>query len=177
MIINLKNSKNLSTNDLRNSYQVQWWYIHEFYTGSLSFAVLNLANSSLDQTPRDNIAYYLGNQYISYLEKCALWVRISFWWRFTKKNNNSQSCLACHKVITPLKCKKNLHQFPKISRYCTQNEYQRNYSGQYQKPYNNSHNNSTVVIYSKWAKSRFTILSRDNLSKNWYKKLVKKKKK
>ena len=72
MIINLKNSKNLSTNDLRNSYQVQWWYIHEFYTGSLSFAVLNLANSSLDQTPRDNIAYYLGNQYISYLEKCAL---------------------------------------------------------------------------------------------------------
>ena len=106
MIINLKNSKNLSTNDLRNSYQVQWWYIHEFYTGSLSFAVLNLANSSLDQTPRDNIAYYLGNQYISYLEKCALWVRISFWWRFTKKNNNSQSCLVCHKAITPLKCKK-----------------------------------------------------------------------
>ena len=106
MIINLKNSKNLSTNDLRNSYQVQWWYIHEFYTGSLSFAVLNLANSSLDQTPRDNIAYYLGNQYISYLEKCALWVRISFWWRFTKKNNNSQSCLECNKVITPLKCKK-----------------------------------------------------------------------
>ena len=157
MIINLKNSKNLSTNDLRNSYQVQWWYIHEFYTGSLSFAVLNLANSSLDQTPRDNIAYYLGNQYISYLEKCALWVRISFWWRFTKKNNNSQSCLVCHKAITPWK--KNLCQFPQISGYCTQNEYQRNYSGQYQKPYNNSDNSSTVIIYIKWDIRKCVILS------------------
>ena len=64
MIINLKNSKNLSTNDLRNSCQVQWWYIHEFYTDSLSFvAVLSLAFSSLEQTHRDNIAYYLDNQY------------------------------------------------------------------------------------------------------------------
>ena len=106
MIINLKNSKNLSTNDLRNSYQVQWWYIHEFYTDSLSFAVLSLVNSSLEQTHRDNIAYYLGSQYISYLEKCVLWVRISFLWRFTTKNNNYQSCLVCHKAITLLKCKK-----------------------------------------------------------------------
>ena len=105
MIINLKNSKNLSTNDLRNSYQVQWWYIHEFYTDSLSFVVLSLVNNSLEQTHRDNIAHYLGNQYISYLEKCAFWVRMSFWSRFTKRNNNSQSCLVCHKAITPLKCK------------------------------------------------------------------------
>ena len=159
MIINLKNSKNLSTNDLRNSYQVQWWYIHEFYTDSLSFAVLSLVNSSLEQTHRDNIAYYLGSQYISYLEKYALWVRISFLWRFTKKNNNYQSCLVCHEAITLLKCKKNyLHQFPLIFGHCTQNDYQRNYSGQYQKPYNNSYNNSTVTIYSKWAKSRCAIL-------------------
>ena len=63
MIINLKNSKNLSTNDLRNSYQVQWWYIHEFYTDSLSFAVLSLVYSNLEQTYRDKIAYYLDNQY------------------------------------------------------------------------------------------------------------------
>ena len=27
-----ENSTYLSPNDLRNSYQVQWWYIHEFYT-------------------------------------------------------------------------------------------------------------------------------------------------
>ena len=63
MIIYLKNSKNLSTNDLRNSYQVQWWYIHEFYTDSLNFDALSLVNSSLEQTHRDNIAYYLDNQY------------------------------------------------------------------------------------------------------------------
>ena len=62
MIINLKNSKNLSTNELRNSYQVQWWYIHEPYTDSLSFVVLSLVNSSLEQTHRDNITYYLDNQ-------------------------------------------------------------------------------------------------------------------
>ena len=55
MIINLKNNKNLSTNDLRNSCQVQWWYIHEFYTDSLSFSVLSLVNSSLEQNYRDNI--------------------------------------------------------------------------------------------------------------------------
>ena len=63
MIINLKNSKNLNTNDIRNSHQVQWWYIHEFYIDSLSFAVLSLVNSSLEQTHRSNIAYYLDNQY------------------------------------------------------------------------------------------------------------------
>ena len=63
MIIYLKNTKHLSTNDLRNSYQVQWWYIHEFYTDSLNFAMVSLVNSSLEQTHRDNIAYYLYNQY------------------------------------------------------------------------------------------------------------------
>ena len=65
MIKNFKNSENLSTNDLRNSYQVQWWYIHEFFTDSLSFAVLSLVNSRHEQTHRDNIAYYLGNQYLT----------------------------------------------------------------------------------------------------------------
>ena len=159
MIINLKNSKSLSTNDLRSSYQIQWWYIYEFYTDTLSFSVLSLVNSSLEQTHRDNVAYYLDNQYHT-LKKCAFWVRISFWWSFTKKKN-FQSCLVCHKAITPLKCKKiYIYQFPQISGYCTQNENQRNYSGQYQKPCNNSHNNSTVIIYSKWAKSRCAILSR-----------------
>ena len=59
---NKSDSKNLNTNDLRNSYQVQW-YIHEFYSDSSSFAVLNLVNSSLEQTHRDNVAYYLDNQY------------------------------------------------------------------------------------------------------------------
>ena len=88
MIINLKNSKNLSTNDLRNSYQVQWWYIHEFYTDSLSFAVLSLVNSSLEQTHRGNIAYYLDNQY------------------HTLKNVPSESEFIFGEAITPLKWKK-----------------------------------------------------------------------
>ena len=48
MIVNLKNSRNLSPNDFTNSYQVQSWYIHEFYTDSLSFAGLGLVNSSLE---------------------------------------------------------------------------------------------------------------------------------
>ena len=108
MIINLKNSKNLSTNDLRNSYQVQWWYIHEFYTDSLSFAVLSLVNSSLEQTHRGNIAYYLDNQY------------------HTLKNVSSESEFLFGETITPLKCKKkkkNLHQFPQNSGCCTQSEW------------------------------------------------------
>ena len=106
MIINLKNSKNLSTNDLRNSYQVQWWYIHEFYTDSLSFAVLSLVNSSLEQTHRCNINYYLDNQY------------------HTLKNVPSESEFLFGEVITPSKCKKKkkLHQFPQIFGCCTQSE-------------------------------------------------------
>ena len=94
MIINLKNSKNLSTNDLRNSYQVQWWYIHEFYTDSLSFSVLSLVNSSLEQTHRGNIAYYLDNQY------------------HTLKNVPSESEFLFGETITPVKCKKKLASIP-----------------------------------------------------------------
>ena len=132
MIINLKNSKNLSTNDLRNSYQVQWWYIHEFYTDSLSFAVLSLVNSSLEQTHRGNITYYLDNQY------------------HTLKNVPSESEFLFGEAITPLKCKKKkktcINSLKFLGVALSQNAYQRNYSGQYQKPYSNSHNNS---IYSK----------------------------
>ena len=103
MIINLKNSKNLSTNDLRNSYQVQWWYIHEFYTDSLSFSVLSLVNSSLEQTHRGNIAYYLDNQH------------------HILKNVPSESEFIFGEAITPLKCKKkNLQQLPQISGRCTE---------------------------------------------------------
>ena len=65
-------------------------------------ALLSLVIRSLEQTHRNNIIWTIST--ITW--KCTLWVRISFWWRFTKKNNNSQSCLECNKVITPLKCKK-----------------------------------------------------------------------
>ena len=147
MIINLKNSKNLSTNDLRNSYQVQWWYIHEFYTNSLSFAALSLVNSSLEQTHIDKHSLLLWQSvYTIPWKKCPL--SQHFLWF-----NDSY-----HQAIMPLRCKKK-YQFPHISGHCTHNEYERNYSGQYQKLYN-SHNNSTTIIYSKWAKSRCAIISR-----------------
>ena len=143
MIINLKNSKNLSTNDLRNSYQVQWWYIHEFYTDSLSFAVLSLVNSSLEQTHRGNIAYYLDNQY------------------HTLKNVPSESEFLFGEAITPLKCKKKkklasvpsnfwvLHSewVPKELLWSIPETFTATAT-------------TTAQLYSKWAKSRCVILSR-----------------
>ena len=161
MIINLKNSKKLSPNDLRNSYQVQWWYIHEFYFDSLNFSELSLVNNSLEKTHRDKHSLLFW-QSVPYLEKSALCVRISFWWRFTKKNNDSMILTTKKKLfnmslaITPLKFKKN--KFWALLSEWVQKEL--NYSGQYQKPYTNSHNNSTTIIYSKWAKSRCAIISR-----------------
>ena len=56
-LINLKSSKKLSINNLRNSIGPM---VHDC-TDSL--ALLNHVNSSLEQTPRDNIAYCLDNQY------------------------------------------------------------------------------------------------------------------
>ena len=120
-------------------------------------ALLSLVIRSLEQTHRNNIIWTIST--ITW--KCTLWVRISFWWRFTKKNNNSQSCLVCHKAITLLKCKKkktciNSRKFLSIALIMST----KGTTGQHQKHYNNSHNNSTVIIYSKWAKSRCAILSR-----------------
>ena len=68
MIINLKNSKNLSTNDLRNSYQVQWWYIHEFYADSLK----------------------LGSAIFHYFQKTNVFLR--FFKQSTLKRNLTYSC-------------------------------------------------------------------------------------
>ena len=107
-------------------------------------ALLSLVIRSLEQTHRNNIIWTIST--ITW--KCTLWVRISFWWRFTKKNNNSQSCLVCHKAITPLKCKKkescinSLKFLDMALRMSTKGTT----PGQYQKPYNN---NSTVIICSK----------------------------
>ena len=73
----MKNSQNLSPNDLRNSCQVQWWYIHGFYTNSSSFAALSLVNSSLEQTHIDKHRL-LFLQSVPYLEICALWIKIPY---------------------------------------------------------------------------------------------------
>ena len=56
-LINLKNNKNLSLNNLRNSIGPM---LHDC-TDSL--ALLSHMNSSLEQTRRYNIAYCLDNQY------------------------------------------------------------------------------------------------------------------
>ena len=56
-LINLKKSKNLSLNNLRNSIGPM---VHDI-TDSL--ALLSHLNSSLEQTGTENIAYCLDNQY------------------------------------------------------------------------------------------------------------------
>ena len=56
-LINLKNSKNLSLNNLRNSIGPM---VHDC-TDSL--ALLSHVNGRLEQTRRDNIAYFLDSQY------------------------------------------------------------------------------------------------------------------
>ena len=52
-LVNLENSKTLSPNSLRNTIGPM---VH-------SLALFSHVNSSLEQTRRDNIAYYLDNQY------------------------------------------------------------------------------------------------------------------
>ena len=56
-LINLKNNKNLNLNNLRNSIGPM---VHECMD---SLALIGHANSCLEQTCRDNIAYCLDNQY------------------------------------------------------------------------------------------------------------------
>ena len=58
-LINLKNNKNLNLNNLRNSIGPM---VHECMD---SLALIGHANSSLEQTCRDNIVYCLDNQYHS----------------------------------------------------------------------------------------------------------------
>ena len=97
-----------------------------------------------------------------FLAGCGwVWVSVTFFWLVWVSVGKCVWVWVIAWFITaPLKYKKNLHQLPQLSGYCTQNEYRRSYSGQYEKRYNNSHNKSTVIIYSKWAKSRCAILSR-----------------
>ena len=65
-------------------------------------------NSSLEQTDRGNIAYYLDNQYHT-LKDVLSESEFLFGGALPKKKNNSQSCLVCRKAINPLKCKKKIN--------------------------------------------------------------------
>ena len=159
MIINLKNSKNLSTNDLRNSYQVQWWYIHEFYTDSLSFAVLSLVNSSLEQTHRGNIAYYLDNQY------------------HTLKNVPSESEFLFGEVITPSKCKKKKKIASIPSNFWVLHSVRMRTKGT---TLVNTRNLTATAITTVYIVNELNqevqYFQGHNVRKNWYIKLVKKRK-
>ena len=140
-LINLKSNKNLSLNNLRNSIGLM---VHDC---TYSLALLSHMNSSLEQTCRYNIAYCLDNQYHAlrknvpsesdFLSGDHLPKRIMN--VTTDKNLFSMSSKPYN---TSFKTSKNLCQFPQIPWNCTQNRYQRNPSGQYQKPYN-SHSNSS----------------------------------
>ena len=85
------------------------------------WALLRLVLSivgSFEQTHTDKHSLLFW-QSVPYLEKSALRVRISFWWRFTKKNNDS--------MISPL-IKSYLKCHIDNSGYCFQNEYERNWT-------------------------------------------------
>ena len=140
-VINLKSSKTLSLNNLRKSIGSM---VHDC-TDSL--ALLSHVNSSLEQTRRDNTAYCSDNQYYALrknvpsesgflfgddLPKSIMNVT-------TKKKLFSTPSKPCN---TSFKTSKHLRRFPQISGNRTQNGYQRNHCGQYQKPYNSSHSNS-----------------------------------
>ena len=141
-LINLKNSKNLSLNNLRNSIGLM---VHDC-TDSL--ALLSHVNSSLEQTLRDNIAYCLDNQYHALRNDVPSESEFLFGNDLPKRImnvtiNRKLFSMPSKTYNTSFKTSKNLRRFPQIPGNHTQNGYQRNHSGQYQKLYNNSPSNSS----------------------------------
>ena len=141
-LIKLKNNKNLSLNNLRNSIGPM---VHDC-TDSL--ALLSHVSSSLEQTHRDNIAYCLGNQYHALRKNVPSESEFLFGDDLPKRIMNVTTkkklfSMPSKPYNTSFKTSKNFCRFPQIPRNCTQNGYQRNHSGQYQKPYSNSHSKSS----------------------------------
>ena len=141
-LISLKNSKNLSLNNLRNSIGPM---VHDC-TDSL--ALLSHVNSSLEQTRRYNIAYCLDNQYYALRKNVPSESEFLFGDDFPKKimnetTNKKLFSMPSRPYNTSSKTSKNLRRFPQIPGNRTQNGYQRNHSGQYQKPYNKNYSNSS----------------------------------
>ena len=111
-----------------------------------SLDLFSHVNSSLEQTRRDNIAYCLDNQYHALRKNVPSESEFIFGDLpkrimniTTNKKLFSMPPKPCNISI---KTSKNLHQFPQIPGNRIQNGYQRNQSGQYQKPYNSHNNNS-----------------------------------
>ena len=72
-LINPKISKNLSLNNLRNSVGTM---VHD---STDSLALLRHVNSGLEQTCRDNITYFLDNQYHALKNSVPSESEFSFW--------------------------------------------------------------------------------------------------
>ena len=138
-LINLKNNNSL--NNLRNSIGPM---VHDC-TDSLP--LLNHVNSNLEQTCRDNITDCLDNQYHALRKNVSSESEFLFGDDLPRRimnvtTNKNLFSMSSKPYNTSFKTSKNLCQFPQIPWNCTQNRYQRNHSGQYQKPYN-SHSNSS----------------------------------
>ena len=141
-LIKLKNSKNLSLNNLRNHIGL----MVQDCTDSL--ALLSHVNSSLEQTRRDYIAYSLDNQYYALRKNMPSESEFLYGDNLPKRimnvtTNKKLFSMPSKSYNTSFKTSKNLRRFPQTPGNRTQNGYQRNHSGQYQKPYKNSHSNSS----------------------------------
>ena len=140
--INLKNSKNQSPNNLKNSIGPM---VHDCMD---SLALSIHVNSNLGQTRRDNIAYCLDNQCHALRKNVPSESEFLFGDNLPKRivnviTNKKLFSTSSKPYDNSFKTSKYLRRFPQISRNCTQNGYQRNHSGKYQKLYNNSHNNTS----------------------------------
>ena len=116
-----------------------------------SLALPSHVNSSLEQTRRDNIAYCFDNQYHTLRKNVPSESEFLFGDDLPKRimnvtTNKKLFSVPSKPYNTSFKTSKNFEpRFPQIpgNRTQTQNRYQRSHSGQYQKPYNNSHSNSS----------------------------------
>ena len=129
-LINLKNSKNLSLNNLRNSIGPM---VHDCMD---SLALLSHVNSSLEQTRRDNTVCCLDNQYQALRKNVPSQSEFLFGDDLPKRimnvtTNKKLFSMPSKPYNISFKTSKNLCQFPQIPGNCTPNKYQRNQSGQY----------------------------------------------
>ena len=104
-----------------------------------SLAILSHVNSSLEQTCRDNIAYCLDNQCHALRKNVPSKSEFLFGDNLPKRIMNVTTNKKLFRMPSKphnisFKTSKNLCQFPQIPGNQTQNGYQRNHSGQYQKP-------------------------------------------
>ena len=135
-LIDLKNNKDVSPNNFRSSLSS---IVHEC-TDSL--ALLSHVNSTIEQNRRDNIAYCLDSQYRSLRKNVPSESEFLFGDDLPKRimnlTTNKKLFNTPSNSFNTFKNSKNLYRFPQIPGNRNQNGYQKNFSGQYQKPQNSS---------------------------------------